>query len=202
MRQTAGGFPFAEEPSRPSFEARLLWDAQCDPSVLTVAAHPGFSSDCDGFDLFALSAMATVLVMADRRELVVLSDGYRRIRLDVVEGTLLAGPVQLRFSLEAFRGLGPKILTLQRLAALRRLGRFAAGLHPPERLASRWIAALRVHDAICAGASQRDIAFCLFGAMASGSDWRAGSECLRLRVQRLGRVGRRMVSGGYRLLLR
>lgn len=146
--------------------------------------------------------MATVLVLADGGERLVLSDGYRRIRIDVAQGTLLSGPVRLRYALEGFCGLDPKIATLQRFMALQNLGRFKGALHPRERFAPRWIAALRVSDALYAGASQRDIADSLFAGMAHGSDWRDGSDFLRLRVQRLVRAGRQMVSGGYRMLLR
>jgi len=49
-----------------------------------------------------------------------------------------------------------------------------------------------------AGASQRDIAVALFGERRVAAEWSRGSDCLRLRVQRLIREGRRMVQDGYR----
>jgi hypothetical protein len=145
--------------------------------------------------------MATIVRAPDGCEHVALSDGYRRIRIDVAHGTLLAGAVHLDYLLNGLAGVDAKLLTLRRLMALARLGRLARGLYPIERLAPRWVAALRTHDALSAGASQRDVARVLFGIGAGGSDWRHGSDFFRLRVQRLARIGRRMVQGGYRTLL-
>lgn len=122
--------------------------------------------------------------------------------MDIASGTLCDGPVRLRYRLQGLQRIDPKILTLRRLIALCRLGRFSNQLHPPERLAPRWIAALRVHDARCAGATQREIALGLYGDVAVRRDWGKGSDILRLRVQRLTRVARRLAEGGYRTLLR
>jgi hypothetical protein len=61
---------------------------------------------------------------------------------------------------------------------------------------------LRVHDALAAGASQREIASVLFGAERVEADWLGTSESLRSRVKRLVRDARAMARGGYRSLLR
>lgn len=131
-----------------------------------------------------------------------LSDGYRRIRIDVTHGTLREGPVHLRYELHGFAGVEAKILTLRRFLALRRLGRFARYLHPPDHLAPRRVAALRVFDAVRQGVSQREIAMTLYGEKSTELGLDSGSDFLRLRVQRLVRIGRQMVSGGYLMLLR
>lgn len=146
--------------------------------------------------------MTTVVISPGGGEHAAISDGYRRVRLDVASGTLCDGPVRLRYKLQGLQGIDPKILTLRRLIALCRLGRFASHLHPPERLAPRWIAALRVYDAMRAGTTQREIAIGLYGEGAVRREWSKGSDSLRLRVQRLTRVARRLADGGYRALLR
>lgn len=146
--------------------------------------------------------MTTVVISPNGGEHAAISDGYRRIRLDVASGTLCDGPVRLRSKLEGLQHIDPKILTLRRLIALCRLGRFSSQLHPPERLAPRWIAALRAYDALRAGATQRDMALGLYGGDAVRRDWGKGSDTLRLRVQRLAGVARKLAGGGYRELLR
>lgn len=170
--------------------------------MLVVTAHPTGHADGGGFDVAQLSDVATVVLAPDGTEHVVLSDGYRRIRIDVARGTVCQGPVRLDYMLKGFNGIEAKILTLRRLIGLYRLGHFIRHLHPPERRAPRWIAALRAHDAARDGASQRDIAIALYGSKLVGSNWGRGSDFLRLRVQRLVRTGHHMAQGGYRTLLR
>ena len=142
-----------------------------------------------------------MVVSTDGGEHVVLSDGYRRIRIDVEHGTLCEGPVHLSYEILGITGVEAKVLTLRRLLALCRLGRFARNLHPPESLAPRWVAALRVQDAMHEGTSQREIAAVLYGEQSLSVSREHGSDFLRLRVQRLVRAGRYMMSGGYRALL-
>jgi len=157
--------------------------------------------DADIFDLARFWSLATIVVHPEGGERVVLSDGYCRVRIDVICGTLREGPVSLRYELRGLAGVEAKILTLRRLLALCRFGRFAHNLHPQERLAPRWVAALRVHDGVGQGASQREIAAVLYGEKSAVLGRNNGSDFLRLRVQRLVKTGRYMVSGGYLTLL-
>ena len=67
-----------------------------------------------------------------------------------------------------------------------------------ERIAVlRRFATLRVHDAVCEGASYREIAVILYGGRSARLGRESGSDFLRLRVQRLARAGNHMMSGGY-----
>lgn len=195
-----GGFAFAEDSIHSSLSARLLWHQGFDRSVLAVEADPVPRNHCDAFDLADLGGLTAIVVAAGNREHVAISDGFRRIRIDVVAGTVLNGPVHLRYRLQGFDGTEAKILTLRRLVALHRLGRLARGLFPREHLAPRWVTTLRAWDGRVAGASHWDIAACLFAA--GRSDWRSKSDFLYLRVQRLVRTGRVMTTGGHRRLLR
>jgi hypothetical protein len=180
--------------------ARLFWSAQVNSGVLPVDAEAS-SSAADSFDFARFASIASVAVSDGGRQHVALSDGFRRIRIDVESASVLQGPVRFHYRLSGLRELEGKLLALRRLAALCRLGRFARSLHPPEPRAPRWIEMLRAHDASAAGASQREIAEALFGERAARDEWRTGSDSLRLRIQRLVRSTRIMIAGGYLRLL-
>lgn len=139
------------------------------------------------------------------REHAVLSDGYRRLRIDVEDGSLAAGhPVLLRYRLAGIVGEGTeaRLLPLRRLAGLYRTGRFLPALFPPDPRVERSLMTLRVHDALMAGASHREIAIALFGAKRIPVDWRSATDSLRSRVRRLVRDARGLANGGYRKLFR
>lgn len=134
-----------------------------------------------------------------------LSDGYRRIRFDIEEGSLACGrPVLLRYAMEGTVGqcTEARLLPLRRLAGLLRTGRFLPALFPAERRIERLIDVLRVADALSSGASQREIAAVLFGSERVSSDWRIVSDSLRSRVKRLVRRARKTRANGYRQILR
>jgi len=137
-------------------------------------------------------------------EHLLIGDSACHVRLDVTGGTVLDGPVRLRLEFVGHSGMEPKLLTLRRLVALVRLGRFPRGLFPlpPARRARRWMMALRALDARRAGATHREIAAALFGEARVAADWDGRSAYLRCRVQRLIRLGETLVQGGYRDLLR
>jgi hypothetical protein len=95
----------------------------------------------------------------------------------------------------------PVVLTLRRFLALASTRPWQAKLYPAERRASRWITQLRVHDAVAAGASQREIAAALFGDTIIGQRWRCEAPSHRLRIQRLVATARLMIADGWRRLL-
>ena len=190
----------AEALFAPLASCRLVWSAKVDPSVVVCTAEPVAVDHPDAFQIGQL-ALATTIVGMSGTEHLAISDGLRRIRLDIVDGTLLEGPVKLHYHLAGFADADPQLLTLQRLLALHRLGRFARGLHPRETKAERWAMMLRSLDLSTQGASQREIAGELFDPSVS-AEWRTRSDFLRLRIQRLLREANAMVSGGYLDLLR
>lgn len=159
----------------------------------------------DRFDHDRFARWLLVVTDPRGREHAVLSDGYRRIRIDIDEGSLASGhPVLLRYAIEGAvgRDTEAQVIPLRRLAGLFRTGRFLPALFPFERRVERLIEVLRVADALSAGASQREIAAGLFGSERIASDWRAVSDSLRSQVRRLVREARRMAAGSYRELLR
>lgn len=148
-----------------------------------------------------LGFRATVIAY-EGREYVVLDDGFHRLRLDVLSGSVREGPVQPLFQVRGLSSIEPKLVTLRRIGLLARFGLRSVTLWPRERRMARWIDMLRVHDAVRDGASQRDIAAALFGAERIANDWHDGSDSLRSHVRRLITLGHAMAGGGYRRLLR
>ena len=113
------------------------------------------------------------------------SDGVRSIRLDIVDGTLRNGPVVLDFLVcGGVVGVSPQAPALRRLISLARERRIVRKLFEAERRAPRWALILRVHDALVAGASQRDIATMMLG-LDCPARWRIEVPSVRARVQRL-----------------
>lgn len=194
-----GGYIFAAHPAIDAASARLLWRADHDPDVLTVRADPAALDDPDHVLLDALPGKTTLIVSGNRQHLLI-SDGAHQLRLDI-HGTLLEGPVRLHYQLAGITGVEAQLHTLRRLLALLRLGRFARGLEIVEPRVDRWILMMRAYDLSQAGKSQREIAASLFGAERVACEWRATSDSLRLRVQRLLRDAAAMVDGGYLALL-
>jgi hypothetical protein len=176
-----------------------MWRADVHDLVLgAVAAKTAAPADL--LDLAGFGHLATVL--ADKAgEHLLLSDGLRCIRVDIRSGTIRDGPALLHYRIVGLDSAQGPSLTLRRLLALCSSGRFSAGLHPPEARARRFIMLLRAHDALAAGASQREIAEVLLSAEAQGRRWRVTAPSLRSRAQRLARGAGAMANGGYRRLL-
>lgn len=165
---------------------------------------PSDPGNADRFDPDRFAHWLEIVADPEGREHAVLSDGYRRIRIDIEQGSLACcRPVLLRYVTEGTVGqrTEARLLPLRRLAGLLRTGRFLPALFPAERRVERLIEVLRVADALSAGASQREIAAVLFGSERVSSDWRIVSDSLRSRVRRLVREARHMAADGYRASL-
>ena len=190
-----------EDPDMAVPNARPVWRADLHPYVLaTVAARPGASSDA--FDLACFGPLAKLVKSRVGREHLLISDGLRVIRIDVLAGSLVQGPVQLRYLLSGVSSAEKPLRTLRRLLALQRDGRFSRSLHAPETRARRWLLYLRAFDALAAGADQREIAAELLSRTADEPRWRSRASSVRSQAQRLVRGARHMASGAYREFLR
>ena len=189
-----------EDPDLPATHARPLWRRQSCRWVLQAEAEAGGAAE-DRFDLARAGADATLYRGSDAAEHLLLSDGARQIRIDIVAGTLAAGPALLRYRLAGFGGAAEPLLVLRRFLFFWSAGRFSRTQHPPDARASRWVAMLRAGDALRAGATQREIAEELLGTAARAARWRIAAPSLRSSAQRLVRGARAMASGGYATLL-
>lgn len=195
------GCAFAEDATRPAPFARLLWHADLDPFVLQVRAKPAEGSDPEAIDLARLARWMTI-VRGGEREHVALSDGWHRIRIDVVEGTLVEeGPTRLDYLLSGLTRIDAHVLTLRRMLGLWHTGHFKQLLYPPEPGLPRRLETLRVGDALADGASYREMAVALYGHERVRAEWRGRSDYLMLRVRRRATEARAMAAGGWRALL-
>lgn len=181
--------------------ARPIWSAGPHPAVLEADSVPADRSS-DSFDLSRFRGLSTVIRDAAGIEHLLLCDGLRAIRLDIVSGTIAGAPAALRYRLTGIAAAAGPLLTLRRLLALHANGRFSRALHAPEKRAWRWLLMLRARDALAAGAGQREIALTLISPSANEPRWRSAAPSLRSRAQRLVRTARRMAAGGYLELLR
>src|SRR5574338_69710 len=179
--------------------ARPVWRAEVHPYVLGVEASPAGGDEA--FDLKRLGAIPMMVRAADGCEHLLIADGFRTIRLDVVTGTIGSRPVELGYRVTGLASAERPVLTLRRFLALWRTGRFSNSLHPHEARARRWILMLRAYDALTGGADQRDIASVLLSQDAREPRWRTSTPSIRSQAQRLVRGARRMVSGDYLKLL-
>lgn len=180
-------------------DARPLWCSIVHPFVL-MAERASSGSTTDAFDLDRLRDWARLLV-SEHAEHLLLSDGLQAIRLEGPPGVFSGGPVQLRYRIQGLAAAQPPLLTLRRLLGLCRNGRFSRLLHPREARAERWVKILRAHDALMAGADQREIARELLSHSVIEPCWRSREPSVRLQAQRLVGAARRFAAGDYRRLL-
>lgn len=196
----AGGRAFAEHTDQPAALARILWSACVDPGVLRAEAVAE-APEHGGFDFRQLGRLRIAVARSVTAEHVAIDDGRRRLRLDIAAGTVLEGPVRLRFRIDGPDGIEQSALALRRLGALMRDGRLLSSLYPADRRLERWIMALRVHDALVAGASHREIAIALHGVDYVTEQWGGRSDALQSRIRRIAALARHMAGDGYRNLL-
>ncbi|WP_182849643.1 DNA -binding domain-containing protein [Pelagerythrobacter aerophilus] len=138
------------------------------------------------FDLCEFEAR---VLAGSTREFVRIDHAGMVIRLDVTNGTLLDGPVSLRFEIPEGRGLNRQIDALNRFRALR----CRDCLRSPSRtrLANRLLA-LQAFDLRREGRSLRSISQAVFGEC----DWPGDGEHRKSRVRRLVASGEALVRTG------
>lgn len=193
------GLERVEDPALDATQARPIWSADIDTAVVhaTVRSQDVLAS------FFPEPSMPFMTTIASKAGVtpILLSDGLRSIRVDLhIGGARWVSPA-LTWHIDGITGIEAQLKSLAQLVAFRRLGRFSHTLHPPERRARRWIAMLRVHDALRAGATARDIVAELFHVPTADPRWRAAAAPWRLRVQRLAREARKCLMSGAAMWL-
>lgn len=158
--------------------------AAADPGVLRVRLVSGSGPDVPSIDLshWPLCALRGDGCVHLRLH---LPGGV--LRLDVIEGGMVCRPVAVEPATDLSRALDPQIATLRRIHALMHTGETALS---DQRLV-RLVEALRVCDALAAGASLRDI-----GSGVFGDDWPGDGEHLKSKVRRRVLLADRLLRAG------
>lgn len=198
-RARAWGLHRFADPRLPAPVARPIWTASANPWVIGAAAEAS-DDNAESFVLDRVGELATIAVSPGLQHLL-LSDGFRSVRLDVSGSPLRLSPVRLSFALAGLRALERPLLVLRQFRSVALRGSFSASLHPPVAKAERLVALLRAFDALQAGASQMDIAAEILSNDLNRRRWRVHSPSLRSRAQRLAQGARRMAGGQFWRLL-
>ncbi|GAA0317734.1 hypothetical protein GCM10009087_30140 [Sphingomonas oligophenolica] len=165
-----------------------IWSAAIDPRVLAVRAlEPVAAAGARLFDALAVDAR---FVRGPHAEHLLIERGGEVIRLDVIDGTAVAGPVTLRFDLPDDDRLPAQISTL---SAYRR----ATVPAPRHAQLGNRLLALQATDARSIGASLRDIADIILGP----GTWPGEGEHRKSHVRRMLVAGERMIGAGPRPIL-
>lgn len=196
------GCLFIEDADERDPDIPMLWDPSLDASVLRVEARSAAAELPNVFDLDQCESKAALVQARDGDEHCLLYRGRNHIHLHVIDGTLLEGPVQLRFYIGWSGVFEPAISTLRRFLYLCRSGDILPDRPVSDRTRHRALSMLRVHDALTAGASIRDIGIMLFGLARIEAEWRDPGESLKSQCRRLIAAARTMAAGGYKELLR
>ena len=175
-----------------------------DPGIIdrSFGAPTPFEGHARGLQEQIHASWLTFIRDASGLEHAVLSDGWHHLRLDVAEGSLsVSGLVLINYAVAGLDTAWRRLIAVRRFLDLVRNRRFSNALYPPDPRIDRWLALLRVHDALRDGAGQREIGKVLFGEARVQREWYGPSDSLRSRIRRLVRDARAMARGGYRTLL-
>lgn len=192
-RAAQHGLVVCEDPSLDARAARPIWRSELDCAVLAGdVVDPGDATRAGEapFDFRTVGAALRVIGRG-HVEHVRIGDGSRVLRFDLAGGGILERPVLIAWRLVGVTRLAPALAALHLLTRLDQ-GIEAAWPRTTEAKAPRWIMALRVRDAQAAGASHQDMARGLFGTLVDPERWRVETPSLRLRIQRLVKVSRRL----------
>lgn len=187
-RSRVGGSTFAADPARDCVRSDYMWTAAADPHVLVarVLSHPGQDA---AINLSQVPCSAWSL------------DGCRHVRfdlpegvlrLDLVDGDIATVALRIEPAVDLLRPLEPQFASIRRLHALCR-GE-TSSVHDQRFV--RLVEALRVSDALAAGASLREIALGILGG-----DWPGDGEYLKSRARRRVALAATLVRVGPRGVL-
>lgn len=181
-----GGCTFPADPTLDSTHAVPLWTAAANPRLLTVV--PARSGPA--FDLAQIGHRA---VRTGDRCHVLLHLPRETLQLEGLDGALDDGPRRISALIDYGRILEPQLEAVRRFDAFLR-GRGEQSV--PGTRFGRLVEALRVGDAIAAGASQRAIGLGIYGG-----DWPGDGEHLKSRVRRMIPLAAALIRTGPRSVL-
>jgi hypothetical protein len=184
------GLERLEDPALPTPDARPLWRAGIDQGVILAEVRTYGVDALDQIDLLEWRDLVSIAIDVNKDEHILLWDGVRSLRIDIVGGTLIGCPALLTYQIEGLSRGRMSLRSLDELITLKTTGRFKK-LPPSNRILNRWILELRIADALRTHASQQEMARRLFGASVSERNWRSASASYRLRTQRLVRQAKK-----------
>lgn len=153
--------------------------------MILTTAEAANSSDQQVFNPFALRIPATILRSTGMPEELRLVSAGHAIRLSILSGTLLDGPVRLVFHLNGDRHLAIRLRALRVFERLVSRGRIPSPPAPDTPAQRKRAILLKTLDGLAQGWSQRQIAIALFGEKAVAADWGGRSDFLKSRVRRM-----------------
>ncbi|OJU15991.1 MAG: hypothetical protein BGN95_11560 [Sphingomonas sp. 66-10] len=158
-----------------------MWSAAVDPCVLSARCAADSAGSAHAFDG---TAEAKRLLRSGAGQHLLVERGGALVRIDVVEGSALAGPCSLCFELPVDHRLHAKVSAVRTFIG-------SLQVRPSLQLARR-LSALEAYDAHLAGMSLRAIADRLLGP----GDWPGDGEHRKSLVRRLVASGRNMIEQG------
>jgi hypothetical protein len=186
MSPANGGFTFACDPAHDCTRAAPIWSARVDPHVLVARATPVGGGSAPAIDLAGLQSQVVHIASCEH---VRIDIGVATLRLDVVQGSLMAGPASIEPAVALGARLAQQWMAIRQLDALL-AGQFIAPDH--DRRLPVLVFALRVADALKSGASLREIGLSLFG----GEVWPGDGDHLKSRTRRLVSLARALTLAG------
>lgn len=187
----AGGCTFAVDTAHDSARSAPIWSESVDPAVLIACCRPCTAEEPLSFSLEGHTAQ---IAIGFSREHIRLEDAGKPIRLDIIDGSVLNGPVILEPVLSLRPDLHWQLTTVQQLQAM------LTGRHyspRPDPRFARLLLALRALDACAEGASLRTIAQELLHA----HDWPGDGEFVKSRARRLVCLAKALYRAGPRGVL-
>lgn len=163
-----------------------IWSAAVDPRV--VAARALLSGD-DAAHLIDITRDLRRLVCSGTTEHLLVERHATLLRIDIIEGTVTAGPSALYFDVRVDARLPERIATIRAFAT--------GGLAQAHRRLAARLQALHAADLRAAGARLKDIADGLLGPGA----WPGAGEHRKSAVRRMIAAGEHMVRTGPRPIL-
>lgn len=189
----AGGCTFAEDPARSFVDAQPIWSAAVDPSVLAVTAIAAG----EGAPALDLARLPHHCVATDGgAEHVAITLPSQVLRLDILSGTLLAGPARLEVHLPVEAQISHRLEALDQLFRLMSLRDPRRRAPVPDNRLPRLVEALRVLDALHDGASLSAIASALLGDDRVAREWPGDGEHLKSSVRRRVALAKRLELAG------
>lgn len=158
-----------------------MWSAAVDPCVLSARCTPVPAGSRHAFDA---TSEARRVLRSGASEHLLVERGGALVRIDVVEGSALAGPCSLCFELPVDHRLDARVSAVRTFIG-------SAQVRPSPPLARR-LSTLEAYDAHVAGRSLRAIADHVLGP----GDWPGDGEHRKSLVRRLVASGRNMIEQG------